>query len=345
MITKTEKSDFNTFYDAIVDEHVNTTIAAEGLSSAESSGTIDTGCYILNALVSGSIYGGMPNNKITALAGDSATGKTFIALGIVRSFLDRDKKAFVVYYDTEAAVTKAAMEERGIDTTRVILPEIDTVEKLRTNCMKMLDRYIDKNIEAPMLIVLDSLGMLSSVSEIGDAQKGEVKADPGRRAQIIKGTFRTITLKLGRAGVPFLLTNHTYDSPNMYAAKQISGGSGLKYAASSIVMLNKSKDKDDKEVVGIKIRATNVKARPGCGKENAECIMKLNYKTGLDKYFGLLELGEKHKVIKRSGAYYQLPDGTKAYAKVILESPKKYFTDELMKQLDKAAAKEYTYGG
>jgi len=119
----------------------NTTMAGDGDGSAEFGGFIDTGSYALNAVLSGSIYGGVPDNKVTAFAGESATGKTFFVLGVVRSFLKQNPTGGVVYYDTEAAVTKAMMEERGIDTKRVILAEPDTIQKFKTHALKLLDAY------------------------------------------------------------------------------------------------------------------------------------------------------------------------------------------------------------
>ena len=105
----------------------NTTIAEDGLSSSQFSGCIDTGSYILNAALSGSLYGGVPNNKITAFAGESATGKTFFVLGVVKRFLDDNPTGAVFYFDTEAAVTKEMMSTRGIDTKRVIISEPENV--------------------------------------------------------------------------------------------------------------------------------------------------------------------------------------------------------------------------
>ena len=123
----------NFFRDLVEDiKDEDTAIAADGVGSAEFTGTIDTGSYILNAAISGSIYGGVPNNKITAFAGESATGKTFFVLGIVKAFLDANPEGGVMYYDTEAAVTRQMMEQRGIDTTRVIVAEPDTNTKPRT---------------------------------------------------------------------------------------------------------------------------------------------------------------------------------------------------------------------
>jgi len=112
----------------------NTSILGDGESSAEFSGCIDTGSYALNAVLSGSLYGGVPNNKITAFAGESATGKTFFVLGVVKQFLQDNPTGGVIYYDTEAAVTRDMMSSRGIDPKRVIIAEPDTIMRkhLRT---------------------------------------------------------------------------------------------------------------------------------------------------------------------------------------------------------------------
>ena len=337
---KQVKNDFDAFYDEIVDQY--TSLASKNLSSGAHTGFIDSGCYILNGLLCGSIFGGIPNNKVTALAGDSGVGKTFIALGIVKSFLEQNKKAIVVYYDTEGAISDQMMKRRGIDTNRVIISEPETLEKFKVHCVKVIDKYREKKIEAPLLIVLDSLGMLSSEKEMEDATKGDIKSDMGRRAQIVKGLFRTITLKLGRARIPFLLTNHTYKTMDQYKPDEVSGGSGLKYAATSIITMTKSKEKEEKEVVGINIRAKNHKSR--IAKENAECMMRLRYDTGLHKYFGLLDLAIKQKVVKRAGSYIELPDGKKVYAQAMYDDPAKYFTKDFMKLLDDAAKREFSYG-
>ncbi|NDC22727.1 MAG: recombinase RecA, partial [Proteobacteria bacterium] len=152
----------------------NTHLAADG-GSAEFSGFIDTGSYILNALLSGSIYGGVPDNKITAFAGESATGKTFFVLGIVRAFLDKNPEGAVVYYDTEAAVTKTMMETRGIDTARVIIAEPDTIQKFKTHALKLIEAYEKQPADKrpPMMFVLDSLGLLSTSKEMEDSLEGK----------------------------------------------------------------------------------------------------------------------------------------------------------------------------
>ena len=120
------KSFFKTFIHDLGDP--DTTVASDGLSSSEFTGYIDTGSYILNAAVSGSLYGGIPNNKAVVFAGDPATGKTFFALGIIKSFLTDNKDGHVFYIDTESAVTNEMLVTRGIDITRIAKSEPDSIE-------------------------------------------------------------------------------------------------------------------------------------------------------------------------------------------------------------------------
>lgn len=321
----------------------NTSLLADGGNSSEFSGTVDTGSYILNAAISGSLYGGVPNNKITAFAGESATGKTFFVLGVLKQFLEDNKDGGVIYFDTEAAVTKQMMEDRGIDTKRVVISEPASIEEFRTNATRILTTYIDQGKDAPpMMMVLDSLGMLSSNKELADTEAGTDKRDM-TKAQLLRGTFRVLSLKLAKANVPLLVTNHVYDVVGAYIpTKEISGGSGLKYAASSIAMLGKKKDKDGTDVIGNIIKVTMHKSR--FTKEQKKIEVKLSYDSGLDRYYGLLDLAEKYDIIKKVSTRYELPDGRKVFGKAINANPEEYFTDDIMAQLEVAANKEFKYG-
>ena len=333
---------FNDLVEQLKDE--DTKILADGGASAEFSGCIDTGSFALNALLSGSIYGGVPNNKVTAFAGESATGKTFFMLGVLKQFLDANPEGGVIYFDTEAAVTKSMMEARGVDTKRVVISEPDTIQKFRHTALQIIEKY-SAQPEAkrkPMMMVLDSLGQLSSTKEIEDTAEGKETKDM-TKASILKATFRVLNLKLAKIGVPLLVTNHVYDVVGAYIpTKEMSGGSGLKYTASTIVMLSKKKDKDGTEVVGNIVKAKLVKSR--LTKENALVEVKITYSTGLDRYYGLLEIAEKYDIIKKVSTRYELPDGTKVFGKNINEEPEKYFTKEILDAIDEACKKEFLYG-
>jgi RecA/RadA recombinase len=319
-------------------------LVSDGVSAGDTSGFIDTGSYIFNALVSGSIYGGIPGNKITAIAGESSTGKTFYCLGIVKHFLESNPDAGVIYFESESAISKSMIESRKIDSNRMVIVPVTTVQEFRLQAIKILDKYLTQSPEKrkPMMFVLDSLGMLSTTKEIEDSEAGKETRDM-TRAQVVKSIFRVLTLKLGKANVPMIVTNHTYDVVGAYVpTKEMGGGSGLKYAASTIIYLSKSKEKDGKEVIGNIIKAKTAKSR--LSKENAIVETRLYYDDrGLDRYYGLLELGEKHGVFQRVGNRVKVGD-TSVYPKSILADPDKYFTPEVMQALDEAAAKEFSYG-
>ena len=331
---------FRTIVKNLNDE--NTTIASDGMASGEFGAIIDTGAYILNAALSGTIKGGIPNNKVLCFAGESATGKTFFALGVVKRFLTDNPSGGVFYFDTEAAVTKDMMEERGVDTSRVIISEPESVQQFRHNAIQILDNYIKSDEKPPMLMVLDSLGQLSTSKELEDTAEGKETRDM-TRAQVLKATFRVLTLKLAKAKVPLIVTNHVYEVVGSYIpTKEMSGGSGLKYTASQIVFLSKKKDKDGKDVIGNIIKCKMVKSR--FTKENKEVEVKLTYDKGLNRYYGLLDLAIKYGIFKQVSTRIELPDGTKTFGKSINNNPEKYFTPQILEKIDQAAITEYTYG-
>ena len=305
---------------------------------------VDTGSYIFNGLVSGSIFGGVSGNKITAIAGESSTGKTFFSLAVVKNFLDNNPDGMCIYFDTEAAVNKSLLADRGVDLGRTVVMNVVTVEEFRSKALKTVDRYLKDPIEdrKPLMFVLDSLGMLSTEKEITDALNDKQVRDM-TKSQLIKGAFRMLTLKLGQANIPMIVTNHTYDVIGSYVpTKEMGGGSGLKYAASTIIYLSKKKEKDGTEVVGNLIKAKTAKSR--LSKENKEVMVRLYYDDrGLDRYYGLLELGEIGGLWKNVAGRYVM-DGKKVYAKAIYKEPEKYFTDEVLEQLDQIAKVEFSYG-
>ena len=319
-------------------------IVDDGVETGDVDSFIDTGSYIFNALLSGSVNGGLPANKITALAGESATGKTFFLMGIVKNFLDANPKSGVVYFESESAITKQMVIDRGIDPERMVMVPVTTVQEFRTQSLKILDRYMqeDVNVRRPLFLCLDSLGMLSTTKEVEDTADGKETRDM-TRAQVLKAAFRVLTLKLGKAKVPMVVTNHTYDSMgSMFPTKEMGGGSGLKYAASSIIFLSKKKEKDGTEVIGNIVHCKNHKSRLTI--ENKMVDVRLSYEKVLDKYYGLLDIAETYNIFKKVSTRYELPDGSKQYGKSIMNDPEKYFTEDIMKQIEEAVGKEFKYG-
>jgi RecA/RadA recombinase len=305
---------------------------------------VDTGSYIFNGLCSGSIFGGVSGNKITAIAGESSTGKTFFSLAVVKNFLDSNPGGYCLYFDTEAAVNRSLLESRGIDLERLVVVNVVTIEDFRSKALRAVDIYLktSEDDRKPCMFVLDSLGMLSTEKEIRDALDDKQVRDM-TKSQLVKGAFRMLTLKLGQAKIPMIVTNHTYDVIGSYVpTKEMGGGSGLKYAASTIIYLTKKKEKDGTEVIGNLIKAKTAKSR--LSKENKDVTVRLYYdERGLDRHYGLLELGELGGLWKNVAGRYEM-NGKKVYAKEILKNPDKYFTEEVLQKLDEIAQEEFSYG-
>ena len=305
---------------------------------------IDTGSHIFNAVVSGSIYGGVSSNKITAIAGETSTGKTYFSLAVVKNFLDNNPDGYCLYFDTEAAITKGLLASRGIDQSRLVVVNVVTIEQFRGKALKAVDIYLktDEEERKPCMFVLDSLGMLSTEKEITDTLNDKMVRDM-TKSQLVKGAFRMLTLKLGQAKIPLIVTNHTYDVIGSYVpTKEMGGGSGLKYAASTIIYLSKKKEKDGKDVIGNIVKAKTHKSR--ISKENKTVEIRLYYdERGLDKYYGLLELGELGGLWKNVAGRYEI-NGKKIYAKQIYAEPETYFDQYVMQALDEIAKREFSYG-
>ncbi len=324
------------FLDTVIKESGNefASVVSDGVAAGDITTFVDTGSYIFNALVSGSLFGGIPSNKVTALAGESSTGKTFFALSVVRNFLDSNPTGGVIYFESESAISREMIETRGIDSKRMIIMPVGTIEEFRTQACRILDKYMKepKDERVPMLFVLDSLGMLSTSKEMEDVANDKQVRDM-TKSQLIKGAFRVLTLKLGQAGVPMIVTNHTYDVIGSYVpTKEMGGGTGLKYAASTIIYLGKKKEKDGTEVVGNIIKCEAKKSR--LTKEGSKVETRLYFdQRGLDRYYGLLELGEQYGVFQRKGNRIVVGESS-VYPSVILADPEKYFTEEVMAQLE-----------
>ena len=258
--------------------------------------------------------------------------------------MDSNPDGYCLYFDTEAAVNKPLLESRGIDLSRLVVVNVVTIEEFRSKALRAVDIYLKTPIEnrKPCMFVLDSLGMLSTEKEIRDALDDKQVRDM-TKSQLVKGAFRMLTLKLGQANIPLIVTNHTYDVIGSYVpTKEMGGGSGLKYAASTIIYLSKKKEKDGKEIIGNIIKAKTHKSR--LSKENKQVEIRLYYdERGLDKYYGLLELGELGGMWKNVAGRYEM-NGKKIYGKEILKNPTEYFTDDIMEKLDGIAKEYFSYG-
>lgn len=246
---------------------------------------IHTGNYHLNACVSGSLFGGWPNNRSCSIAGPSGTGKTFLTLNSVREAINMGYN--VIYYDSEAAVDKEQMVKFGIDTTKVNYQPINTVQEFRTSVTtitKKMQEIKRAGGEIPkIMIILDSAGNLATAKEIEDAATGSEKADM-TRSKILKSIFRIIMTPLADLKIPFIFTNHTYQTQDFISRQVAGGGTGPEYAASIVLMLNKAQLKDGADKVGIIVTAKPDKNRFA---KPTPIKFHLNFSEGMNPYVGL----------------------------------------------------------
>jgi len=248
---------------------------------------IPTGNYHLNACLTGSLFGGYPNNRAVAVAGPSGTGKTFLILNAVREAQDMGYD--IVFYDSENAVDKKLVENFGIDTSRFRYEPCNTIQEFRSSVTAITDTLIEqknKGYEIPkILIILDSAGNLATQKEIDDAKTGSDKADM-TRAKLLKSTFRILMTKLGICKIPFIFSNHTYQTIDLFSKTISGGGSGPEYAASIILFLGKAKLKEGTEQTGIIVTAKPNKNRFA---KPTPIKFHISFSKGMNKFIGLEE--------------------------------------------------------
>jgi len=264
---------------------------------------IDTGNYHLNACVSGSLFGGWPNNRSCSIAGPSGTGKTFLILNSIREAISMGYN--VVFYDSEAAVDKELMKKFGIDTNKVNYQPTNTVQEFRTSVTTITGKMQEVKRaggEVPkIMIILDSAGNLATAKEIDDARTGSEKSDM-TRSKILKSIFRIIMTPMADLKIPFLFTNHTYQTQDFISRQVAGGGTGPEYAASIVLFLGKAQLKEGTEKAGIIVSAKPNKnrfAKPNPIKFHLHYTQGMNKYVGLEQYIDWEDIGITRGIIEK----------------------------------------------
>jgi RecA/RadA recombinase len=247
---------------------------------------ISTGNYLLNAQISGTLFGGIPNTRSLGVMGDPGTGKSFFCLNVVR---EAQKQGYdVIYCDTEGAIDKTSAANFGIDLNKVRYQPIQTVSQFQTFVANLLD--LVKKAKASgdnpkILLVLDSLGMLSTDKELNDAMKGHNAADMGAKAKELRKLFRVITLDLTAAKIPLICTNHVYAGGGYIPTKESSGGDGPIFAMSAVAFLSKAQLKDGSGTKTGIIVTSNLKKSRFTVPEVVK--FHISFSNGMNPYVGL----------------------------------------------------------
>jgi len=332
----------NTFLENIVSVLGNeyASVVEDGLIGQVST-YIDTGSYALNALLCGSIYGGFPSNKTIMLAGDPSVGKTYFAMSFMADFLSKNPTGQVVFFESEGALSLNMFKSRKMDTSRILVVPVATVQQFRTQAARVLESYKKMKNRPPMMMVLDSLGMLSTSKEIGDAKEGEDTRDM-TRAQLIRGAFRILSLEMGVLNVPLIMTNHVSDTIGSYVpTKTTGGGKGGNYAASTVLMISKTREKDGSLVVGNTLKITLAKSR--FTREGLQVETSLSYENGLSRYHGLLDFALAAGIWSKEGKFIKIGE-EKTFESRIYADPEKYFTPATLDMIDTYTKSAFMFG-
>lgn len=332
----------------------------ENNSFSEVDEWIPTGNYLLNAQISGSLFGGVPNTRSFGVMGDPGTGKSFFCLNVVR---EAQKMGYnVIYCDTEGAIDKSSAVKFGIDSTNIRYQPIQTVSQFQTftsNVIDLVKKAKAKGENPKILLVLDSLGMLSTDKELNDAMKGHNAADMGAKAKELRKLFRVITLDLTAAKIPLICTNHVYAGGGYVPTKESSGGDGPIFAMSVVAFLSKAQLKDGSGTkTGIVVTSTLKKSRFTIPEQ---VKFHISFSHGMNPYVGLQDYvsweacgiergkfeeiknadGKKETVFKPNASSTRW--GVKHLGKTVASTElftEKVFTREVLEQLDKNVIKD-----
>jgi RecA/RadA recombinase len=333
----------------------------------------DTGCYALNAILSdGDINKGLPEGARVMFAGESSSAKSLLITYIIYCYLKKYENSICFLFESEKASIMQMSESLGISKDimdRIIIIPVTTVEETNTQFIKILDNIIQENkaieiknediikknkmkknkdnqkpLEIPIraIGVLDSLGMLSTDFELASVADGTNKADAGRTGKLIKKLGRTITMKIGQIGMPFLIANHVYANIGGYGPLNVVSASGIHYMQDIMLVLGKSKDKNEsKEQIGNIITVRDHKSR--FMKENQKVKINLNFKTGLNKWSNIVEFGQTYGILEKSGNNY-LIDDVEVKMKEVKKNPEKYINEALLQKIGKAIKEDFSFG-
>jgi RecA/RadA recombinase len=314
---------------------------------------ITTGVYLLDAALSGRLLGGgVANNRITAFAGESGAGKSFIAYSCAKHAQRAGYS--VIYIDTEQAIDLEDIPKFGIDNSldKFRLIRSNKVEDVNMTLTQLLDDLKEQKMagfELPkIMIVLDSLGQMASNKEKADLLKGDIKQDM-TKAKALGSMFRSINTDLGFLDIPMIVCNHTYMTLDMFSVEKLKGGNGLLYSASVIGMMSKSKlktgDEDDMDLgsSGISVLFKTMKnrmAKPKKIRFDISFAHGMNPYTGLDgfcrpEYMDQIGISKgKMDVDKKTGEMTFVPGGNRWYINHLDKSvtTKQLFTPEIFTQ-------------
>ena len=285
-----------------------------GTSSAPPRYWYSTGNFVLNRIISGSFQKGIPQGRITDLAGPAGAGKSFIAANLVAAA--QKAGAYCLIIDSENALDDEFMTKIGVDVTEnykyVGVNTIPEVTKIVSAFLKGYKEQVGTDIDAPqVLIMIDSLDMLMTETELDNYEKGVTKGDQGQKNKQLKAMLRTFVQAIKQLNVAMICTSQVYKNQDILNGEGVwIVSDAVKYAASQIVLINKRKLKDESkgakagDIAGVRMICEGYKTR--FTKPFQKVEIEVPYEVGMDPLSGLIEVAKKLEVIEQKGSRYAL---------------------------------------
>lgn len=322
----------------------------------------DTGCYVLNALMSGKFKdGGFPEGRTTILGAPSSVGKSYI--GLRAAAIAQKKGKTILIFDSENAIDNSFATNLGLDVTKVKYFPVRSIEQCKNNMFAFLD-FVQKNkLKGQFFILVDSLAGMMSELDFKRLEKESDSADMGTRAKAMRAFIQMMNTMSAATKTTIVCTNHVYENPGaMYPPleKSMPGGLAVKYFASTVMQLSARQIKEDdtkvktgdkaaigsKGMTGIIIRGISVKNR--VVRPYMEAEMYLSWEKGLRKYYGLLDLALKFGVLYNKMGKIYIPSKTEGVEDEFVGNRTKAETDKalwerMMPVLEEKIQEEWCY--
>ena len=295
---------------------------------------LSTGSYAINRCITGDIYKGFPQGRISIVYGESQSGKSLIVANTVIEAL-KDGKVDVVYYlDSEGGGLWNYFDSHNVDRGKIeyiAVADVEECKKALINIYDTLDQAKkdyekdpDNNDDIKAIVVLDSFGALSTKKSLTDiVDKDKVVADMGSSARAKNDMMALVMMRVVRTNCALLIVNHTYDNPGaMYTSKykDMPGGKKLQYSAHVMLQTNKKLikatdtdfmsglDESQNErgyVKGNLFRFFCTKNR--CSKPGFECEVYIDFDSGIQRWDGLIEAAVNYGFIQEVRGGYIVP--------------------------------------
>lgn len=262
------------------------------------SDMIQTNIPVLNIALGGAIDGGFVPG-LTIWAGPSKHFKTMFSLLMAKTYMDKYPDAPMIFYDCEFGSPRSYFDSIGIDASRVLHVPIINMEEFKFDCIQQLEQ-LERGDR--LIIVVDSLGNMSSKKEMDDALEGKSVADMSRAKQM-KSIFRMITPYLNLLDIPMVAVNHVYDSTGLYPTKIVSGGTGVYLSSNTVFIVGRQQQKEGTDIVGHNFIINVDKSR--FVREKSKIPIEVSFDGGISKWSGLLDIAlESGDVVKPVNGWY-----------------------------------------